>query len=39
MLIRARVCRGDKDDYDAWGALGNPGWSWNEMLPYFKKAC
>ena len=25
------------DDYDAWGALGNPGWSWENMLPYFKK--
>jgi choline dehydrogenase-like flavoprotein len=25
------------DDYDAWGALGNSGWSWKNMLPYFKK--
>ncbi|KAK4153364.1 hypothetical protein C8A00DRAFT_43723 [Chaetomidium leptoderma] len=30
--------RGDVDDYNAWGALGNPGWSWQNMLPYFKKA-
>ncbi|KAL2268189.1 hypothetical protein VTJ83DRAFT_3035 [Remersonia thermophila] len=30
--------RGDADDYNAWGALGNPGWSWQNMLPYFKKA-
>ncbi|KAK3291832.1 uncharacterized protein B0H64DRAFT_408215 [Chaetomium fimeti] len=30
--------RGDADDYDAWGALGNSGWSWDNMLPYFKKA-
>ncbi|EAQ83028.1 hypothetical protein CHGG_10846 [Chaetomium globosum CBS 148.51] len=30
--------RGDADDYDSWGALGNSGWSWNNMLPYFKKA-
>jgi choline dehydrogenase-like flavoprotein len=29
--------RGDVDDYDTWGALGNPGWSWQSMLPYFKK--
>ncbi|KAG7284077.1 hypothetical protein NEMBOFW57_010438 [Staphylotrichum longicolle] len=30
--------RGDADDYNAWGALGNSGWSWANMLPYFKKA-
>ncbi|KAK3904582.1 hypothetical protein C8A05DRAFT_42370 [Staphylotrichum tortipilum] len=30
--------RGDVDDYDAWGALGNSGWSWQNLLPYFKKA-
>jgi choline dehydrogenase-like flavoprotein len=29
--------RGDKEDYDAWGALGNAGWSWQNMLPYFLK--
>jgi choline dehydrogenase len=27
--------RGQARDYDHWGALGNPGWSWNECLPYF----
>jgi choline dehydrogenase len=25
-------------DYDNWGALGNQGWSYAEVLPYFKKA-
>ena len=30
--------RGQKTDYDHWAALGNRGWSWNEVLPYFKKA-
>ncbi|KAF2459030.1 choline dehydrogenase [Lineolata rhizophorae] len=30
--------RGDAGDYDDWAALGNPGWGWNEMLPYFKKS-
>ena len=30
--------RGQKVDYDHWAALGNRGWSWNEVLPYFKKA-
>ncbi len=30
--------RGQPQDYDAWAAAGNPGWAWNEVLPYFKKA-
>ena len=29
--------RGGADDYDAWEALGNPGWGWEGMLPYFMK--
>ncbi len=29
--------RGGQDDYDVWETLGNPGWGWNSMLPYFKK--
>jgi len=29
--------RGGQADYDAWEALGNPGWGWDGMLPYFKK--
>jgi choline dehydrogenase-like flavoprotein len=29
--------RGGKADYDAWVALGNPGWGWNDLLPYFMK--
>jgi choline dehydrogenase len=29
--------RGQARDYDGWGALGNPGWSWAECLPYFLK--
>ncbi len=31
--------RGGKDDYDIWESLGNPGWNWDGMLPYFKKVC
>ena len=30
--------RGHKSDYDDWAELGNPGWSWNEVLPYFKRS-
>jgi choline dehydrogenase-like flavoprotein len=29
--------RGTKADYDSWEALGNPGWGWDGLLPYFKK--
>ncbi|KAI0380759.1 glucose-methanol-choline oxidoreductase-like protein [Hypomontagnella monticulosa] len=27
-----------KVSVDAWGELGNPGWSWDTLAPYFKKA-
>ena len=30
--------RGQQADYDGWAAEGNPGWSFNEVLPYFKRA-
>ncbi len=30
--------RGNQDDYDRWQELGAEGWSWNEVLPYFKKS-
>ena len=29
--------RGQRSDYDHWAALGNRGWSWQEVLPYFKR--
>lgn len=30
--------RGHAQDYDSWAAQGNPGWSFAEVLPYFKRA-
>ncbi len=30
--------RGHKADYDHWAAEGNPGWSYDEILPYFRRA-
>jgi choline dehydrogenase len=28
--------RGQKEDWDHWAALGNRGWSWDEVLPLFR---
>ena len=30
--------RGHKADYDEWARLGNSGWSYDDVLPYFKKS-
>jgi len=30
--------RGQARDYDLWRQMGNPGWSWEEVLPYFRKS-
>ena len=30
--------RGQARDYDLWAEQGNPGWSWDEVLPLFKRS-
>ena len=30
--------RGQREDYEHWAALGNPGWGWADVLPYFRRA-
>jgi choline dehydrogenase len=31
-------CRGMPGDFDDWRDLGNPGWGWDEVLPYFERS-
>lgn len=30
--------RGQSADYDGWRQMGNTGWGWDDVLPYFKKS-
>lgn len=30
--------RGQQEDFDEWASLGNDGWSWSDVLPYFRKS-
>ena len=30
--------RGQPEDYGRWAALGNPGWGWKQVLPYFQRS-
>ncbi|KAM7202927.1 oxygen-dependent choline dehydrogenase [Naviculisporaceae sp. PSN 640] len=32
------IVRGEAEDYNLWRDLGNEGWGWDGLLPYFKKS-
>jgi choline dehydrogenase len=37
--INGLICmRGQHQDYERWAALGNKGWSWRDVLPWFIKS-
>lgn len=38
MLNYMLYVRGNRRDYDSWAAMGNYGWSYDEVLPYFIKS-
>lgn len=38
-VVNGMACtRGSKADYDSWEALGNPGWGWDGLFPYFLRS-
>ncbi|MEP3427803.1 MAG: GMC family oxidoreductase N-terminal domain-containing protein [Roseibium sp.] len=30
--------RGQQEDFEDWKAMGNPGWGWDDVLPYFRRS-
>jgi choline dehydrogenase-like flavoprotein len=37
-ILAARYIRGHRSDYDQWASLGNDGWSFADVLQYFKRS-
>jgi choline dehydrogenase-like flavoprotein len=37
-LNAAHYIRGHPSDFNAWAELGNPGWSYADVLPYFRRS-
>lgn len=37
MNVGMTYVRAQKSQIDSWEALGNPGWNWESLLPYYKK--
>lgn len=37
-VIGMTLSRASAGDYDSWEQLGNPGWGWDGLFPYFKKS-
>ena len=38
MLNYMLYFRGHPGDFDEWEELGNSGWGWKDVLPFFKRA-
>ncbi|RDW93507.1 GMC family oxidoreductase [Aspergillus mulundensis] len=38
LLNRMTFDRGSRADYDRWKTLGNSGWGWTDLFPFFKKS-
>jgi len=35
-MVNATIAaRGAPNDYNRWASMGNPGWAWDDLLPYF----
>lgn len=38
MINYLAYCRPASEDIDHWAQLGNKGWSWSELAPYYHKS-